>query len=83
MMVLFVANSCEIINYNADIQKYTAQINQNPNDAEAYYRRGNAYANLGKYKLAIADYDKAIELNPDFVWAYNTRGIAYYELEKY
>ena len=47
-----------------------------PQNAIAYFQRGNENLTLGKYKEAIADYDKAIELNPQYALAYNNRGIA-------
>ena len=45
--------------------------------AEAYYIRGNAYLDKGKYDRAITDYNKAIELNPNFTLAYMNRGFVY------
>ncbi len=39
--------------------------------------RGLAYAELGKYDLAITDYDEAIRINPKYAWAYYNRGLAY------
>ncbi len=48
-----------------------------PDDHEAYYNRGTAYAQLGEYDTAIADYTTAIELNPDDVNALYNRATAY------
>ena len=50
-------------------------IDLDPEDAEAYFDRGLAYAEKGD--RAIADYDQAIALDPQFALAYNNRGIAY------
>ena len=61
----------------SDVEKYAAQIKANPNDANAYYNRGNIYYDLNNYNQAISDYTKAIELNPNDTGAYNNRGIAY------
>jgi tetratricopeptide (TPR) repeat protein len=44
---------------------------------EAYYFRGNAYANKGDYDRAIADYDQAIRFKPGYATAYYNRGIVY------
>jgi len=55
----------------------------NPNDAGAYYNRGNVYAELNQHERAIEDYNKAIELNPAFAEAYGNRGIAYSEIHRY
>ncbi len=65
------------------LRKYFKAIELNPNDANPYKNRGNAYSDLEKYTEAIADYSKAIELDPNFTEAYNNRGIAYDELKKY
>lgn len=47
-------------------------------DAEAYLKRGEAFAGAHKYDQAIADYDMAIRLRPDYAEAYNDRGHAYH-----
>ncbi|MHC4197506.1 MAG: tetratricopeptide repeat protein [Planctomycetota bacterium] len=31
---------------------------------QAYFNRGNAYAELGQYERAIADFDRALEIDP-------------------
>jgi tetratricopeptide (TPR) repeat protein len=52
-------------------------IELNPNDAHAYYNRGNAYSSKADYDRAIDDYNRAIELNPKNAHAYYNRGVAY------
>jgi tetratricopeptide (TPR) repeat protein len=47
-------------------------------DAEAYLKRGEAFAGAKKYDLAIADYDMAIRLRPGYAEAYNDRGHSYH-----
>ena len=54
-----------------------------PQDAEAYFRKGNKNFASGKYKDAIEDYNKAIELNLQYAEAYNNRGVANFNLGKY
>ena len=49
---------------------------------EAYYRRGHAKIELGRYDAAITDFDTAIELKPDYVEAYYNRGILKYVLNR-
>jgi tetratricopeptide (TPR) repeat protein len=46
----------------------------NPNNYQAYNKRGVVYAALRDYPAAIADYTKAIALNPGFYNAYLNRG---------
>lgn len=48
----------------AAIEKLNQVIELKPDFAEAWYRRGNAYAALGDEDRALADYDRAIDLNP-------------------
>ena len=64
----------------------------NPDDADAYFNRGDAYRCKGEYALSIEDFTKAterklehrvrrytiaIELKHDFAEAYGNRGVAY------
>ena len=65
------------------VQQYTQQIQNNPNDAEAYYNRGLAYRHLNQYERAITDYTKAIQLNPNLAAVYYNRGVAYENLGQY
>lgn len=41
--------------------------------ADAYEGRGDAYAQLKSYDLALADYDKALSEDPDMAWSLNGR----------
>jgi tetratricopeptide (TPR) repeat protein len=54
-----------------------------PNNAEAYTKRGAAYINLGQYQQAIEDFNKSIGLKQDYVFAYNNRGAAHIKLGQY
>ena len=56
--------------------RYDTAIRLNPDDATAYYNRGNAKIKLGQHFDAITDFDTAIRLNPDDAEAYLNRGIA-------
>jgi len=63
---------------NGDPEKalllYDELIAQRDNDAEAYYKRGNALGQLHRWDLALASYDKAIALNPEYSNAFCNRG---------
>jgi tetratricopeptide (TPR) repeat protein len=48
----------------AAIEKLNQVIELKPDFAEAWNRRGNAYAALGDEDRALADYDRALALNP-------------------
>jgi tetratricopeptide (TPR) repeat protein len=71
-----------ISKYDQDIEKYTNIIKQNPNDADAYFRRGMAYSSKGDYERAIQDLTKSIALEP-VSEAYNNRGYIYAERGNY
>ena len=49
----------------------------NPNDAQAYNKRGIAYAIKGDYDDAIRDFNRAIELDPNIAMAMANMGLAY------
>ena len=65
------------------IEDYDEAIRVNPNDAVAYFNRGNAYHSLNKKKRAIEDYDQAIRLNPEYADAYHNRGTTYRDLGQF
>lgn len=65
------------------IEDYNQAIRFNPNDAEAYYKRGNVNYDLGKLKEAKEDYSQALRLNPNHANAYYNRGLANYDLHEY
>jgi tetratricopeptide (TPR) repeat protein len=63
----------------SDIRTYELD----PNDARAYYNRGNSYRAKGEYERAIADYTRALELDPNDARAYGTRGNSYADKGEY
>ena len=63
--------------YNNAITHYAEAIKLNPELAEAYNNRGNAYNEKGEVDAAIQNYNKAIDLDPELAEAYNNRGNAY------
>jgi len=63
------------------ITDYIKVIVLNPNDADAYNKRGLLRYDLGDNKGAIEDYKKAIQINPRFAEAYNNMGEAHHDLE--
>jgi len=69
--------------YDNAIANYSDAIRLNPNDAETYFNRGDAYANDGNYDKAIADFSEAIRLIPNGEKAYCCRGLAYGEKGDY
>ena len=59
------------------IAEWTQTIDDNPNDAVAYYKRAKAYLHKVQYDKAISDFDKAIEINSKYTVAYLDRGFVY------
>ncbi len=55
------------------IKSLTDKLIQNPDDANALYRRGQVYASKGAYSLAINDFSDSLRLNSKDVEAYNNR----------
>ena len=62
------------------IEYLNEAIHLQPDYAEAYNNRGNAYTNPGQHQRAIQDFNEAIRLKPDFAMAYYNRGNAYESL---
>jgi len=97
----------QTMNYNQAIQDFTKYLNYmfrkyygqelGPIAAEVYYNRGNCYANLKNYNIAIIDYNEAIRIsincinidnNKDILKKqlpsiYNNRGICYTKMDDY
>ena len=59
------------------VADYTEAIRIDPDDADAYYNRGEAYFYLEEYDKSISDCTEAIRIKPDYAEAYDTRGLAY------
>jgi len=65
------------------IKDYDEAIRLAPQSAEAYYKRGFTYQNMGQSERAIEDFDRAIRINPEFAMAYSNRGYAYLNKRQY
>jgi len=65
------------------IEYLNEAIRLQPDFANAYGARGNAYANQKQYQLALDDYNKAILLKPDKAVFFSNRGNVYKDLDKY
>ena len=76
-------NGKKYTNPEKAIEYLNNAIKLQPDYADAYGNRGNAYGNLGQQQRAIEDYDEVIRLQPDYAYAYNNRGFAYYGLGQY
>ena len=55
------------------IQELDRKLQLNPNDAAAYYKRGQLFAQVGDFQRAIEDFDQTLRLNPKDAEALNNR----------
>ncbi len=55
----------------------------NPQDSPAWYNKGNALGELGKFDGAIKAYDKAIEIDPYNLLAWQGKGYALVKLNRF
>ncbi|RFP57996.1 MAG: tetratricopeptide repeat protein [Limnothrix sp. CACIAM 69d] len=67
-------------NLEEAIANYSQALQVDANNAEALYRRGAAYEEIGDYQKAIADLDRAIRLRPKHAPSYFQRANARYRL---
>ena len=49
----------------SDLLFWNETIRLDPENAEAFFQRGNAHKSLGRYQRAIEDYHHAIRLKPE------------------
>lgn len=59
------------------IGEYDQALRLTPNDADAFYGRGLAYARRGYYDQAIQDYDQSLRINSNYAAAFYNRRRAY------
>lgn len=63
-------------NYKEAIADFTEAIRLNPNVAEVYVARGNAFFDQGDKQAALKDYNRGLRINPKYAAAYVERGNA-------
>lgn len=66
-----------------EIERATEALRLNPNDSDAYIKRGRARILLRDYQGALADYDQVVRLNPDNIQHRLTRARFRYILKDY
>lgn len=67
----------------ASIDEYSAEIERDPNNANAYFGRAMDFMLVQDFSEAIKDFTKAIELDPSFTMAYFNRAVERYKQMEY
>jgi tetratricopeptide (TPR) repeat protein len=65
------------------LDQTTTALKRNPNDVEAYVKRGTVYLTQRKYDLAIADYAQAVQFFPKNGALHDNLGKAYLDAWRY
>ena len=73
----------EFRNYQLAADLIAQAISINPDNADAYFNRGNALKELNRLDAAVASYEKAIKLKPNYASACNNRGITLHKLNRF
>jgi len=68
--------------YNEAIHFLTKAIKIKPENPEAHYNLGFAYAEAEDFPKAIEHYEKALKLKPDYAFCYNDCSSLYWQLGK-
>ncbi|MBN8660713.1 MAG: tetratricopeptide repeat protein [Candidatus Obscuribacter phosphatis] len=69
--------------WRGSVQKYTAVLKVQADNAEALAGRGFAYSHLGEYKKALQDLNRAIELAPSSADIFTKRSLVYYWMRRF
>lgn len=69
-------------NWQMSLACYEKAIDIEPNYAEGYFSRGNAFLELGRLEDAIVSYEQAISISPSYLEAHINRGNAFLALKR-
>jgi tetratricopeptide (TPR) repeat protein len=61
---------------DGEIAEYRTALRLDPNNVQAHYNLGHAYANKGDWDSAIAEYQTALLIGSNYALAYNNLGVA-------
>jgi tetratricopeptide (TPR) repeat protein len=68
---------------NGSIEAYRRALEIDPGNGDAWFRRGNALRQLGRYNESIQDLDRALEIDPFNAYAWQSKGWALENLWEY
>ena len=69
--------------YLGAIRDFSAVIELEPENFNAFFKRGNVYSTIKKHQWAIEDYNKVTDLNSSFAQAFLNRGIEYINIDNH
>lgn len=72
-MLIAGDNFLQMLDIERAIEHYSSAISLDPQFADAYMKRANAYAIAGRGSEAQADYNMAVNINPYIDYLYDTR----------
>lgn len=83
MTALFLSATLLLPLLQQELTHYDRLVKANPQNPNAYVRRGMAHFKLGHITAAIQDFDQAERLNPQLTPYLWQRGLAYYYCDRY
>src|SRR2546430_2422072 len=75
--------NCKRGDYNCFLVEYNKRIELEPDNADAYFKRGLLFEAENDADSAILDFSKAISLDPKDSRAYKSRGLNYSDKEQF
>jgi tetratricopeptide (TPR) repeat protein len=69
--------------YDSAIYYYRIAIENDPDNADLYLERGNAFLNSDQGDSALMDYDQALTIQPAYEEAFHNKSIIYYNRKQY
>lgn len=82
--LLHVGGSALVLgHFDLAVTIYTRALELNPEDAQAWYGQGKAFAGMGDFSRAVESYRASLDRVSDFFWAWYDLGLAQLELGEF
>ena len=82
ILVALLIGISPLTSLSGELEDAHETIRQNPDDALAHYKLGNAYGKSGQYPKAILSFKEAIRLRPNFAEAHYNLGLSFGRTKK-